>query len=293
MNRELLVAIKGTCFLGYLRGGMARLFVLAVFLLDILFSANAEASAHKNIVIHQKGNWQVLCPPTGNPIAAKEGLEIEPGSRIRPKDPGKASDVITVFLRDGNCLTCTGDNFIKCDRPLGKLPDDVEFGDYFDAIVDLFTGKTVSPESSSARGLKKNGLSEAVIRVENGRLNISPIFKREIAGQYTVSFKAVLKGTSSPGVENVQVDWSGQRTAAIEKWKNFNPGIYEIEVHDITGKKSGDKAWILLSPKAGYRNANEKFETLRTRVQSWNDQEAAKRVLRLYLIVLSEKLLKK
>lgn len=151
----------------------------------------------------------------------------------------------------------------------------------------LWSGESERYMVASSRGIEAD-LTDAVVQLQNGQVELSAAFRTMPAGKYFVEFLPVNDAHARPSPVPVVVA-KGQKASAPAP--SLGPGLYEILLVDEKGEPAGSDAWILAANSATYATKAadyQKAEAESAKLPPEMDPSATRAVLRAYLESLSE-----
>ena len=140
---------------------------------------------------------------------------------------------------------------------------------------------------AASRGLG-DAIREAVVRMEDSWLDISPPFKGVIPGRYLVRLEPL--SVSSKSENEIVVNWSG-RGPSLVRATGLELGLYKLVLVDAAGEPTGADAWLLVTSRSQYSAASAAFARVVEQTEGWGndvDTEVIRGIMRAYLESLAQ-----
>jgi hypothetical protein len=272
-----------------------RSFALTALLL-LPWRTGAEA-APIGFVLSFHGAWQVdgQSVRQGQPVFPSAKLALAPGVRFdATKDlPWTITVVLldntTCSLSCGSAVTCAGG--LALPESLGG-PTSV-----LTKLVDAFRRIFANPDRYasllSRGGSGDQNLTDAVARLDAGRIRLAPLLQAVASGQYRLQFKSTQQPTGPERREAViDIEWSRSDTSYTRP-SDLVPGLYRVSLLSVDhfAEPVGREAWVLVAAATTYESSRAAFERATTLASTWKTQVPAQdidRFLRAYLASLAE-----
>jgi hypothetical protein len=210
-------------------------------------------------VLEKHGEWLLEGP---SPRLISEGDRIPGGAKLRPKEGRRGEDksTITICLYTGQAKVYTG----AATLPARYDPSLVNR--LWRAIAGRYSGGYVHALS---RG---RGISDGVVRRENQRIDLSPVFHAEAAGEFRVRFTPVPgNAAKATGPVTLRFVRSPEQLAPAGSGE-LRPGLYECTIVDHKGQPKGDStAWVLVAGAADFGRATAKYREAVDLSEKWDD----------------------
>lgn len=242
----------------------ALLFGICALLLAIagtlVFWKTAQAEDHAGFVLDVIGTWY-LEGPKPRKIAGGDKLPVGGAVKPKPADPEARLDVC---LFNGKIQTFTTDGIL----PKRSEPS---FNDkLLRAVSGHYHGGIVHAVS---RG---DDLHDAVLRVDDGQLDVTSLVDGLTAGSYLLKFAPAQESLSSDATATLSVDWQPgdtkpRDTATTVAW-TLPPGLYHVQLLDKRTKRlTGSDALTLVSAAADYEARLKTFNEIKALTHTWDD----------------------
>jgi hypothetical protein len=226
------------------------------------------------------------------------GQSLPAKGTIRIQLPKAKSNKIEVILLNGERISRRCNKPEACNQPI-LLPEVIKSrSSTVDRVVvavkEVFTSY---PEKFVATLSKeKNGLQDAVIKLENGQVDLSPVFKNMEKDLYLLRFqKVVLDDKLDPGVapDPINFNWESGRSSSVSV-NGLKPGLYKLKLLETTHKEHEpiDEAWILVSEPEKHERVFTFFQGAIELTEQWSrdglEPELIRSFLHAYLASLAE-----
>jgi hypothetical protein len=139
---------------------------------------------------------------------------------------------------------------------------------------------------------KNETLTEAVVSVDRGRVDLSNSFRQMPRGSYSVTLKNISLTRTQPigslSVSDAVIDWIPGKVAALISTR-LMPGVWEISAKRTDENPylaSPNIAWVLLVDESHFDVVNRDFATAAMATENWAKAvtpEAKRRVVRASL----------
>ena len=244
------------------------------------------AQTDATVVFSLTGNWS----------------QVGPGSQRKPlhwMQPVFARDGDLVGAIDSELVLKTGGGKLfpfKCDRDTMKRTScvvslkDVEvkasdsgfFKDVSEAFARLTTHQPEKYMIASSRGIDDE-LSDAVVALNGGQVDLRDVFRDMSAGQYYLTFSSVDSATSpSPPVP---LTYTKGQSLSIPA-HDLHEGLYKFSLVDAHGQPAGSDAWVLVASAAAYPSKSAAYDHAVSdsrKLPEEMDPAATRALLRVYL----------
>lgn len=238
------------------------------------------------VVMEVEGEW--FLAGASRPLARAE--RVPAGGRVVVKNPSPY-DYIVIMRRNGELLArrdCSRQN--QCDAPIvlpaegGRAPSVAEV--FIETVIGLMWGKKYEEPAGGVRG---GALREAVLLLDDGRINLAPVFRTPPDKRFCVRLRPVPRGD-----ELSRAAWLGpfeMENISGALLPIGGPGLFEIEAHEsVRGECTGggDSSWVLVAGAGAYQKASDSFREAVELTEGWGDgarpgPETKRRFLRAYL----------
>lgn len=264
--------------------------VISVSLLLLCFASNIQAQQRFGYVLDVKGDWN--SNQTGK---VSKGAAVNVGSVISAGNPSDASSYIVIADHNGNIVerrNCA--NSGECSSAI-RLPAAASSNQ---GVVSRLLGAAmalVSSEPAKYATFVSRGsdLKEAVIKLNEQKLDLSPVFKNMPADKYLVRFEKIDKdGSSAPALKPFPFTWDARKPEPLVA-RDLGPGLYRVSVLEVSlletdggSEPSGNEAWVLVSTPTTYTKAAPSFDAALNVTKQWGTsvkQNAVRQFLRASL----------
>ena len=213
-----------------------------------------------------------------------EGDKIPAGVTIRPEASNARGSSISICLYTGELL--------KTDSKALDIPKHVEvsrISRMWSGIRDRYRGRTVSAIS---RGDGEN-LQEGVVKLSDGKVDLSPIFKNMNKGAYLLRFQHVTKDSAGGGGVRVRFNWEPTKSSPLSV-SGVAPGFYRLSLLDTRtteNEPTGIYSWVLISKAEEYDKVDSLYKETVEMTNKWGNEvsrEAVRGFLRASLELLAD-----
>lgn len=231
-----------------------------------------------------------------------EWSQVGPGSQRKPlhwMQPVYAHDGNLVGVVDSELVLKTNSGKLfpfKCDRNTMKLTScvvslkDVELKagdsgflkDVSDAFARLTTHQPEKYMIASSRGID-DALSDAVVSVSAGQIDLRDVFHDMSAGKYFLTFSSVDAATTPS--QPLPVTYAKGQSLTIPA-NQMHEGLYKVTLVDAQGEPAGSDAWILVASSTTYPSKSAAYERAvndSRKLPEEMDPAATRALLRVYL----------
>ncbi len=208
-------------------------------------------------VLEKHGAWYLEQEPSK---ALSEGDRVPAGAKIRPreveqKEGEKCS--LTVCFYTGQAKVYTGP---------ATLPDRVAASPVARLCRAMAGRQPTGYVHAISRG---NEVSDGVVRLENGQVDLAPIFHAGQPGEYQVEFKrASPSSANTPPAATLRFVYDAKRSLSVAA-VGLSPGLFECAVL-LPGGRPGAAAWVLVSEPSAYAQAAEAYRQAVTLSEAWD-----------------------
>jgi hypothetical protein len=274
------------------------LIVVSIASGSLIAAPDARAKEIAGVVTSVSGTWFV------DGVKVARGQKLAAGVVIKAKEPNAKYGRVVVMLLDFTEVSRICDRRGFCGEPV-RLPDTVEEPTRSRSRAGTsrpgLWGRVVTAINRSRgqryiRSLARGGvdLPDGVVRLENGRIDLSSVFKGVTAREILLNVEAVRNEDGSVSgmiAERLRLRWSG-RGRAVVKVPNVTPGLYRITFAEPDGGGGsvlpGD-VWVLVAEPARYRRAATEYRKARALTANWDSETEpqAQSFLRGFLLTLA------
>lgn len=250
----------------------------------------AHTESYVAYVLDCKGSWFLEGRP-GKSLRIGERLPA--GGVIRNQSP-ETDDFLIVVALNGSLIqdvSCTPPKNCWTSIVLPSNSDVKEnaFGIVLHAAMELIFG---APSRYSVHRARDNPdtLSEAILPIEKGQVDISDAFKSMASGSYRVSFRYLGSKRVQSSVANLKlvVNWIRAKETKLLN-RQLRPGLWEIQAISEAENPyvaTPHIAWVLLVDKRAYNSKRKEFREAVTGTEIWPRSvtpETKTQILRAYL----------
>jgi len=257
----------------FLRYEPALLFALAA----AAPGAVAQPGEEIGVVTSVDGTWYRGTPGTppvgpGNRLLRGDTLAIRAGFTARK--------YVTGVLRGGRHVrfTCPARGICRAFVPADSLRNRARVPRSLAALVDGVVGLFTREHPAYAEGIVRGDApaSEAVLRLQGGALDVSPVLRGGRAGTYHLRFRPLRGPPGAEGEPPAVVSWDGEREANLPAGALIS-GLYEVEVRaGGAAGRPGAHAWVLLA-EDGFEARERAFRGVQQLVAEWSGASEAER----------------
>ena len=247
----------------------SRVFRVLALLFFVIAIAAPVFAQQVGFVQEIEGRWVL-----NNSAQLKPGESLPAGGTIRNPSPSQFDHITIANTR--------GEIFVKreckaasdCARPI-VLPRVARSGVLaaaYGAVMSLIWGE---PDRYAVTGVRGEDLPEAVIKLDQGRVDLAPVFMQKERGRYYLKWQPV--GTALVTTSPQTFDWApgSSHTASVAHHK---PGLYELTLMSLVRgeyKPNGGSGWVLLVDSRHYQNVKARFENMRRLTEKWGSDVSA------------------
>jgi len=273
------------CLRGAIVGG-----ILVVWFL----CAQAAAWQVVGFVLEKHGTWRLKDGPD-----LTEGARLNAGGLLINLKPAEGDHIAVVNLNGDlilrircnsqKCNACSGKSD-ACYDPIPALPQPKQsvsvFGTVLESVMELVKGR---PERYSVHRVRGHALSDAVLRLDQGRVDIGPVFAGQESGRHRIQFVSLAdrRWKSDP----FSFDWDPARGNATAV-PGLDRGLYALVLFDGNSGDSSPlmEAWVLLANPDEYPKAASAFKAASEQAAKWGEnvsRDTTQRFLRANLDYLA------
>ena len=232
--------------------------------------------------------------PVGRGQVVQVGSAVFAGDTLVATTLGTAVPFVAVVLRSGKVASvhCKATDTLPCTLGLPPEASSSFFGRALDALFEHLNEEPRRYESLMSRGAS-GAPSDALLRLANGQLDLSPAFASLDSGLYDLCFTSVTphgeQPTSRPAacVTRVMFDWTPGSPRQVPV-RQIHPGLFALWVDG----ESTAPAWVLISEASQFGARQKSWVVFRDTAQVWSRtlaQPVVRRLERAYLATLSER----
>jgi hypothetical protein len=238
----------------------------------LVCASDIQAQQTFGYVLDVNGEWLL----NGNEKLYK-GSSVTLGGVITA-NPANSSSYIVVVNGSGNIFekrNCR--NAGECDRAI-RLPRSAAspqslVGRLVGLVADRIRGQPEKHVSFSSRGAD---LNDALIKLHDKKIDLSPVFKNLQSDRYLLRFEK-LSGNqkSSNPLKPFTFEWDSKNPAPLAV-NNLSPGLYRVSIQDVSLLESededefaGSEAWVLVAAPREYPKAASTFNAAMNLTGQW------------------------
>lgn len=259
--------------------------LIALALLVLAFAPRVHAQGK---VVGMRGDWIA----NGEKIEAS-GKSLAAGSKIQRQSSSPQDYIVIADASSGKTLASRRCSVVvDCNQPfiLPQSSRSTVFSIILDAATRLLWGERGKYALVRSRS-EDVALLDAVVPLKEGKVDLSPVFKKAKKGLYNLQYRSVSRGGETAAGKSpwrIAYDWTPGKPASVSI-PNLKPGLYELDLLEKAGEDfepTGTGAWILVSQPAGYKKDAASFEEATTLTAQWSGEVApndSRSFLRAYL----------
>ena len=260
-----------------------------------LLSAQAKGWQVVGFVLEKQGTWQL----TGGTRNLAEGERLAARSRLTNPSPADGDRISVVNLngdlivrircKSGTCNACPGQSD-ACYDPIPPLPEPKAapsiLGTMLHSVMELVNGK---PDRYSVHRVRGHALSDAVVRLDRGRVDLGPVYAGQESGRYKIQFVSI--GDRRWKSDPVSFDWDPARGSGTAV-PRLERGLYALVQFDADDASSSPlmEAWVLVTNPDEYPKATSAFKAASDQTAKWGTSvtpDTKQRFLRAHLDYLA------
>ncbi|MGA9998433.1 MAG: hypothetical protein WBP93_23670 [Pyrinomonadaceae bacterium] len=240
----------------------------------LLCAGALQAQQTFGYVLDLRGDWTL----NGGAKLSK-GSSLSVGGVITAANPSDSSSYIVVANRSGNIFekrNCS--NAGECNKAI-QLPRAIENQQslttrLIGAAMALVSNEPGKYASFVSRGAE---LQEAVIKLSDQKLDLSPVFKNMQGDKYLVRFEKIGKDKKSVAqpLKPVPFIWDSKKPEPLVAGE-IGPGLYRVSILDVsllepdgTNESTGNEAWVLITAPTDYAKAAPSFDDAVKMTRQW------------------------
>ena len=243
-----------------------------VTLLLLCFASNTQAQQRFGYVLDVKGDWNM------NQMKISKGSAVNVGSVISASNPSDAGSYIVIADHNGNIVERRNcGNSGECSKAI-QLPAVASSNQ---GVVSRLLGAAMAlvssePAKYAAFVSRGSDLKEAVIQLNEQKLDMSPVFKNMQGDKYLVRFEKIDKDRSSAhALKPFPFTWDPRKPQPLVA-RDLGPGLYRVSVLEVSllepdagSGPSGNEAWVLVSTPTTYPKAAPSFDAALGVTKQW------------------------
>ena len=226
-----------------------------LLLLWVALASWGAPASDEGVVLGITGEWHLKSRPEsrvafGDPIAANDTLNGSQNASIMIAWPGPPPTSPNGFYRKCERAKCEFDLSDPANQP---QPASSLLARVAEALRPYFThGESAQTfVAAESRGVEGD-LSEAVLLLRAGEVDLAPALKDLWSGTYRLRFEPMIAG-AAPG-KPFRVEWK-PKSAAVAAPPGLKPGLAKIAFLDPgTNQPTNNKAWVLVSTPDEYES---------------------------------------
>gem|GEM_PF-1504213 len=258
--------------------------VLALDPQEITGRSDAEVVGY---VYEMTGDWL----QNGSPLKQGEGVFAGAKIAISPdslaQHPNDAE--IIIHLANGRHEERSAKNPGSLSVPIQLEPlgtREPPFDRVIKAVQSLFVKQPERYIPTMTRGQRSQPLQETVVALQNGAVELTPLFESIPGARYVVRLRPLSASATSPSpsASKTTIDWNpGARSAALVPVAG--PGLYRVSIiHPDEGPVG--ETWLLVCKPESFQAADNAFKSALELTRQWGPSASAEEkhaVLRAYL----------
>lgn len=283
------------------RGGVVWPVVCLGLLLIPFLSASVRAQGTIGHVLDVEGDWYL---DSRRGQALRKGDELPSSGVIRIPSPSRYAFIVIVYDANNEIVKKQCRNQGECEQPI-LLPKAVQRQLTRREILlgYLMRAVRLNPAMPSVNaGRSDDGvLTEAVVQIKEGGVDLAPVFARLNSGTYYLQIERVVPerkdGDDAAPIriqEQLEIKWDAAARTILPAMK-VPPGLFEIELlekQDTTGTSTLTTAWFLTVNPEQHEKALAQFSEVKELTATWKDlnEETRRGFLRAFLSQLASEL---
>jgi hypothetical protein len=237
------------------------------------------------------GHWEV----DGSGKAVHFGDALDYRDRVRCTSRGSLNilfpeipDPVTLKSEGAGQLTSLLELRDK-NRPSPGKSAGAAFSRFFSLISIEFSREPTMYIAAVSRGVGEAELSDGVLELKAGGVDLRPAFGDSPGGTYPIAFTGV--AATNIATDSVPIKWQPGAPAIVAVPAAFSKrGLVKIAILDPEGGYRSS-AWALLSPSAAYAKDEAQFQEGLNIVKNWPGGEggqSSRSALRAYLRAIAD-----
>jgi hypothetical protein len=249
---------------------LLTMFLFATELLprDVCLAEEPEAVGY---VSYSAGRWQY----NGEEIR-QNGERVYPGALIT-LDPANAKNPLECSI---SIVYLSGEReeFSGADQPIKVKMIEHETGPenrFVRAVIGLFVKRAENYIVAAVRGGGSLRLQEAVVKLEDGKVDLAPVFDAAPPGSYLARFELIEReeeGGDDASQEPQEIVWKADRQPLLTS-PGLRTGLWRVS---LLGRRDQrplrTDAWVLICSPVDYAQAAESFERATELTRSWGEK---------------------
>jgi hypothetical protein len=256
----------------------------------LLCAVGIQAQQTFGYVLDLRGEWIL----NGGSRLSK-GSSLSVGGVITAANPSDGNSYIVIANRSGNIFERRNCGNGECNNAI-RLPRAIEVQQSLasrvvGAAMALLSGEPGKYASFVSRGTE---LQEAVVKLNDRKVDLSPVFKNMQGDKYLVRFEKIgkdKKAVAGP-LKPLPFTWDAKKPEPLAAGE-LSPGLYRVSLLDVsllepdgTNESTGNEAWVLITTPTGYAKAAPSFDAAVNVTRQWGTnvkQNAVRTFLRASL----------
>lgn len=259
MQIRMQIGKQDFWFLAF-KTGLALLLPLCV--------SQVQAQQNFGTVIEVGGEWTL-----NGTVKLSKGSSVSVGGVITAAEPSRGSSYIVISNRSGQIFVerrCR--NAGECNNPI-RLPSTAgnqkslvtRMGD---AIWPILFWNPVKYSAHTSRGGGSGDLREALIKLNNQKLDLSEVFKNLQSDRYIVRFEKLGNKKGNTALKPLPFEWNSQKPEQLLV-KGVRPGLYRVSIQDVSLLEEEGDAWVLITAPVEHAKAARAFDAATSVTRQW------------------------
>jgi hypothetical protein len=273
---------KRSSFMGC--GRQQRTTILFVFTAAFAAALCNEVAAEKEresvgYVFDSTGDWMQdgikLPHKSGDPVYAGAVITLDAAY----KEAQTRGAAITIILFNGKREERSLEQPANFAKPI-ELPKSLgeqssHIGRLLRAMGGLFSGHSEKYLITTVRGADLLQLHEAVVKLDDGEIDLAPVFKTAPAGKYLVRLRLVqIEAPSERNAlpESLAFDWKPEREQRLAV-PGLRPGLWRVSLLQPEDERPlGVDAWALICTPNKYEKVAGSFNQVVALTNKWGEK---------------------
>jgi hypothetical protein len=177
--------------------------------------------------------------------------------------------ILKVRCQNKQCLACSP-NPEACQDPIpalpGAKPTPSLLNTVMHSVMELVKGK---PARYSVHRVRGQALTDAVVRLDQGRVDLAPVFTNQKKGRYKVRFAAAESGGRTWKTDPVSVEWDPARDSAVAV-SGLESGLYSLVLLESESSDGSPvDTWVLVASPDDYPKIASAFADISEQTAKW------------------------
>ncbi len=266
---------------------LPRTLFIVLSTIAIALAAGSDSPRVLGIV----GHWEI----DGSSKSVHFGDALDSGDKVRCTSRGSLN-ILFPEIPDPVTLKCEGAGQLTSllelrdkNKPTPVKSVSATFSRFFSLISVEFSREPTMYIAAVSRGVGDVELSDCVLELKAGRVDLGTAFGESPGGTYPIAFTGLAAITIA--TDSVPVNWQpGTPALAIVPAAFSKRGLVKIAILDSEGGYRSS-AWALVSPSATYLKDEAQFQEGLNIVRTWPGGEggqSSRSALRAYLRAIAD-----